>query len=64
MGHKRFSSYEERFVRFSRPIERLFLWISIVLLLLSCITQALLQIPDVRSWVVETEALEGNPSSS
>ncbi|RXT13884.1 hypothetical protein [Ammoniphilus sp. CFH 90114] len=59
MRSQKYPSYEERFGRFSRSVEKWLVGLVILLLLSLTFTQILLHFDTVRAWLVEVERLEG-----
>jgi ABC-type uncharacterized transport system permease subunit len=52
-------AYEERYLQFAFPIEKLIIFIVICLFLLLLASQLVLQLDSLRFWFVEVERLEG-----
>lgn len=59
MRSQKYPSYEERFSRFSKSVEKWLVGLVILLLLSLTFTQILLHFDTVRAWLVEVERLEG-----
>lgn len=59
MRRSKFSTYDDRFLRFSLSVEKWLIFGIFLFLLSLVITQILLHIDFFRPWMVEVERLEG-----